>query len=150
MDNKRFDEIVERECNNILNGTEVNENISNFLSQELELNKRLQQGIINFKTIIEDRVVKIKSVLQSKGEEYGSVDRLHNFKLSQEILKEWGYQEHSILTIARMFQLKHIASICDMFTGDLEITKEKINEKIGDAINYEILIIAIKEEVEGV
>lgn len=94
-----------------------------------------------FDILLNSRIEKIKSVLQSKAKEYAKTDRLHNFKIAAEINKQtperalWG-----------MF-MKHFVSVKDL-VDDLEtipiLPNEKvIDEKIGDAINYLILLEAL-------
>lgn len=92
------------------------------------------------KVLLVERLLSIQKVLSSKGEEYGSVDRLHNFKSSSRTARV------TMLQCAKMFQLKHLVSIDDLLTKRLTCTREVVDEKVGDAINYEILMLAIKEE----
>lgn len=83
------------------------------------------------------------SRLASKASEYASDDRLHNFKanVGGMNLDEppemvcWGYLR------------KHLQSVYDMVCGDKPITGKLIDEKIGDCINYLILMEAIMFEI---
>jgi hypothetical protein len=91
-----------------------------------------------FDKILELRIKKIRDVLATKANEYASYDRLHNFKAQPGIeTKEtpeqvlWGYLR------------KHLQSIYDMVTGSKEAKASLVDEKLGDAINYLILLEAI-------
>lgn len=99
-----------------------------------------------FNEILEQRITSIREVLEAKGDEYSSdKDRLHNFKSGAEL-------ENFSKTPAEVcwgFFLKHLVSIRDL----IEVNKcgnlsghGRINEKIGDAINYLILLEAILKE----
>lgn len=93
-----------------------------------------------FDVIVNKRIENIRKVLASKGQEYGAVDRLHNFKRAAEISRckpqqaLWG------------MMLKHLVSVIDLLDGKLEPSEEMVNEKIGDMINYLILLEAIFAE----
>ena len=97
-----------------------------------------------FNEIVDHRVDKIKSILQSKGAEYGSKDRLHNFKVAARIKNE------TMLKAAWGMASKHLVCVTDMVEGVSEITPYMVEEKIGDMINYLILMEAICwEMMEG-
>ncbi len=91
-----------------------------------------------FDNFVEGRVAKIRSVLAVKAKEYASDhDRLHNFHYAAEILNS---------TPARAcvgFMTKHLVSVLDI-VNDLDegryAAKEVICEKVGDLINYLILL----------
>lgn len=94
-----------------------------------------------FNVLLERRIQRIRDVLQSKANEYATDDRLHNFKAQLlDNLKEtpeqvlWGYLR------------KHLQSIYDLIMGVKEPTAESVNEKIGDSINYLILLEALFDE----
>ena len=94
-----------------------------------------------FDRLLDEWLIYIKSTLASKGGEYATdTDRLANFKLqarikgTDQIDALWGN-----LT-------KHLASIIDWFQLRSNPTKAMRKEKIGDAINYLILLDAILEE----
>lgn len=92
-----------------------------------------------FNQLLEDRLNKIKAVLASKAEEYAhDDDRLYNFKRSAQIRGK-GTQQDALATM----WTKHLASVFDMIDGKVPATIPMINEKIGDAINYLILLEAI-------
>jgi hypothetical protein len=79
-------------------------------------------------------------VLDNKAKEYATEDRLHNFKRAAEILHTTPQQ-----ALAGMF-VKHLVSVLDLIEGLVLPTTQLINEKIGDAINYLILLEAILKE----
>lgn len=97
-----------------------------------------------FNEVLQCRVGQIYATLASKGKEYGREDRLHNFKDAANMNDQtperalWG-----MLT-------KHIVSVKDII-NDLETQAflpkvELIEEKIGDSINYLILLEALLKE----
>jgi hypothetical protein len=94
-----------------------------------------------FDKILNVRLETIKTVLESKVQEYAQEnDRLYNFKVAAQIDGEtpaealWGMLK------------KHLVCIMDMKDGKLEATEATVNEKIGDAINYLILLEALFKE----
>ena len=94
-----------------------------------------------FEVILEERLLTIKGVLGMKAKEYAlGGDRLHNFKVAARIKDEtpakalWG------------MALKHLVSVTDLIEGCLQPTEAMVNEKIGDMINYLILLEAILKE----
>lgn len=94
----------------------------------------------DFNKVVERRVALIKEVLTSKGQEYvRGDDRLHNFKNSG---RKKGVTPEKALTF---FMLKHETSLDDII-NDLDRgiipTQKMIDEKIGDIINYYILLEA--------
>lgn len=97
----------------------------------------------DFDKLLEKRIQKIKYVLASKAKEYATEDRLHNFKRAGEMLKC-----HPAKAL-QGFLAKHLVSINDLIDG---INNDEISfldvwdEKIGDAINYLILLEAIIRE----
>lgn len=102
---------------------------------------------LRFRQVLEDRINKIRTVLDSKAGEYArGNDRLHNFKRVAEIKR--------ITPEAACIDgfCKHLVSILDT-VDDIGIgTYAPIplwEEKIGDAVNYLILLEAlVKERVE--
>ena len=100
-----------------------------------------------FDTILNERLDKIKNTLISKGTEYASnADRLHNFKRAARFMGKtpeaacWG------------FAMKHLTSIADMIdqidAGTCP-SQAVVDEKLGDAINYIILLETIVKERIG-
>ena len=92
----------------------------------------------DFNKIVEARLEAIKETLASKGQEYSTdVDKLHNFNVGSKVNNEsreqviWG------------FATKHLVSVLDIIRDTKEgkyPTNERIDEKIGDLINYLILL----------
>lgn len=105
-----------------------------------------------FNKIVDDRIESIKSVLASKAAEYARDDRLSNLKVAGRMAK--CTPERALM----MFRLKHEVSIMDI-VDDLDEgplpTKALLREKLGDSINYLILLEAcimerIEDEDEGI
>lgn len=96
-------------------------------------------------TIIELRLLRIRDVLQLKNAGYaaGDRDKLHNFKAGATLLRST--PEKALLG----YLTKHMVSIYDL-VADLDSGKcasqDVWREKIGDAINYLILLEALTEE----
>jgi len=101
-----------------------------------------------FDEILERRIELIRSVLSRKRAEYapGGGDRLHNFKRAANMLS--CSPERALVGMLS----KHLVSILDMVDaidqrGEFPLW-ELVEEKIGDSINYLILIEAmIKERI---
>jgi len=97
-----------------------------------------------FDEIVESRLKKIQEILLLKRSDYaaGDRDRLHNFHRAADMLN---------CTAAKALVgmwTKHVISILDM-VDDLphfNRTEDYIDEKIGDAINYLILLEAMLKE----
>ena len=98
----------------------------------------------DFNLILDKRLMSIKAVLGNKAKEYAhGGDRLHNFKVAANMLQST--QAKALWGIA----VKHFVSVSDLVNGDLESETAMINEKIGDAINYLILLEAVlKEDID--
>lgn len=93
-----------------------------------------------FDHLLQDRLNAIKTTLGSKAKEYAIGDRLYNFKRAAEISRTTPQR-----ALAGML-MKHLVSVLDLVEGSLPATEAMINEKIGDAINYLILLEAILKE----
>lgn len=95
----------------------------------------------DFNKVVEDCINSINTVLMSKSKEYSTdVDKLHNFNEAAKLL-----DCTNVYALAGMMN-KHIVSVYDIVkrfekTGKLP-TKDLLNEKIGDSINYLILLKA--------
>ena len=94
-----------------------------------------------FREILSGRVGQIEATLDAKGREYATgTDRLHNFKVAARITGETPAQ------VCVGFMVKHLVSVLDLVQADAHGTvaaKAVVDEKIGDAINYLILLEAI-------
>ena len=93
-----------------------------------------------FDFIVKERIEKIVSVLQKKGAEYATYeDRLHNFKRAANLMRCTPAE-----ALLGMYA-KQIVSVIDLVKQGIR-EKEVIDEKIGDSINYLILLEAILKE----
>lgn len=93
-----------------------------------------------FNFILYSRLDKIREVLGRKAAEYAYGDRLSNFKRAAEI------QRIAPEQACWNFLMKHLVSIQDMVESRREYSRAQWDEKIGDAINYLILLEAIVSE----
>jgi len=97
-----------------------------------------------FDTILSNRLIKIQDTLSSKAREYSdSSDRLYNFKRAGVI--NHTTPEKALWDMAT----KHLVSVIDLVEQNKETTIHMIDEKIGDLINYLILLEAILIEKTG-
>jgi len=92
-----------------------------------------------FNQIVSNRIKEIREVLSHKAKEYAREDRLHNFKQAGKIANM------TPELALKGFLMKHLVSIFDMI-DEVEIVehpRSQWNEKIGDSINYLILLEAL-------
>ena len=99
---------------------------------------------IEFEEILVARIDKMKMVLGSKAREYASVtDRLHNFKAAGRVLNI-----SSADALMGMLS-KHLVSVMDIImavnAGGV-VPIGMLDEKIGDTINYFVLLEALLME----
>ena len=90
-----------------------------------------------FDAILKSRLAKTEQILASKAKEYaGAKDLFHNFRVAGMLLGVT--PEKALLGM----MAKHIVSVVDMVNGSTaaKVTPEMIDEKIGDSINYMILL----------
>ena len=96
-----------------------------------------------FDDVVDARMWKIIDTLTLKSREY-AVDgnRFHNFDAAGDIVFEaTGDRGNSTPELAlRGMMMKHIVSVFDLIDAKDEVTVELIDEKIGDTINYLILL----------
>lgn len=88
--------------------------------------------------VVEERLKKIRTVLSQKAGEYannGNFD--HNFQEAARIKNE--SPEEALWGMAA----KHLVSVQDLVYGRQKLTKEAVDEKIGDLVNYLILLEGI-------
>jgi hypothetical protein len=97
-----------------------------------------------FTLIFEEQVNKCRETLITKAGEYADDDdRLHNFRVAAELV---GTDLRSALG---GMMVKHIVSIYDMIEDERCAPIEKWEEKVGDALNYLFLLMAVvKEELD--
>lgn len=104
-----------------------------------------------FENILSERLKKCIDTLSVKANEYATEDRLHNFKVAAEL------QNCTPITALAGMMAKHTVSVYDLAErqeNGLVVTKEMWDEKIGDHINYLLLLDALitekfDEETEG-
>ena len=94
-----------------------------------------------FQEIFRNQMEQCQKTLFRKGAEYSTdADRLHNFKVAAAL-----QGESSMEALAGMMA-KHIVSIFDMVKTHEAYDMSVWDEKLGDAINYMILLKAILME----
>lgn len=99
-----------------------------------------------FNTLVDRRKTLITKILQKKANEYSKWDdRLYNFKRSAMISN--CQPETALLGMNN----KHLVSVIDIVEAieknpDVVFQEEYINEKVGDLINYCILLEALLHE----
>ena len=101
-------------------------------------------NVENFDKVVENRLKDIKRILGSKGKEYSSdTDRLYNFKRAAKMNNTT--PEKALWGMAT----KHLVSVVDII-HDIDdgkaVSIDMIEEKIGDMINYLILLEALLKE----
>lgn len=93
----------------------------------------------DFEDVIEKRLEKCKEVLGVKASEYATSDRLHNFKVAAVL------QHESPIKALGGMMAKHTVSVYDLIEAENrgeEVSLEMWDEKIGDHINYLLLLWA--------
>lgn len=100
-----------------------------------------------FKKIVDNRLETCKATLGTKAIEYATdSNRLHNFEEAAHLRKT------TKSDACLWFALKHIISVVDMVesvSSNGSVTKEYVAEKIGDTINYMLLLEScISQEME--
>lgn len=97
-----------------------------------------------FNALINERLLKIEKVLMDKGKEYSTdEDKLHNFNKGAYMTRK---TREAVLF---GFLLKHIISVTDIIDNldkGIVPTNSVVDEKIGDCINYFILLEACLKE----
>ena len=93
-----------------------------------------------FDRVVERRIGLIRQVLGVKAGEYATeADRLHNFKQGAALLRV------SPSEACLSYMSKHLVSVIDLVKSG-NATQTQIDEKVGDAINYLILLEATEAE----
>lgn len=88
-----------------------------------------------FDIVVGARCCKIKEVLASKAKEYATErSRFHNFEVAARILDTT--PEKALMGML----IKHFVSVMDLVEAPESATEDMINEKIGDSVNYLILL----------
>ena len=99
-----------------------------------------------FESIIEKRIRSCLKTLSVKSNEYATEDRLHNFKVAAKL------QKCTPISALGGMMAKHTVSVYDLIDWQEQgkvITDEMWDEKIGDSINYLLLLTALIEEMKG-
>lgn len=91
----------------------------------------------DFNAIVEAMFDQSRSVLVQKADEYATDDRLHNFKVAAALTGETTRE-----ALAGMM-VKHTVSIYDMCRDEKTYSQKQWDEKIGDHLNYLLLLKAI-------
>ena len=94
----------------------------------------------DFEELLEYRLEEIRTVLGKKAKEYSTEDRLHNFKVAANISN--CSQAKALWGMA----MKHLVSVIDIVEAVRPYDTDTIDEKIGDMINYLILLEAVLKE----
>jgi hypothetical protein len=93
-----------------------------------------------FAKVTAERIQTCLDVLCTKADEYATTDRLHNFKVAGEL------QNCTPIKALGGMMSKHTVSIYDLindYESGKEIPISLWNEKIGDSINYLLLLNAL-------
>lgn len=109
--------------------------IDMIIAQTTRAEKRKAPSAIRFDDIVLTRTNKIKETLSNKAKEYASNEnRFHNFDTAAKMNKTTPERE------LWNFMTKHLVSVQDMVKDPEKVTTAMVNEKIGDVINYLILL----------
>ena len=96
---------------------------------------------VDFVKLLYERIDMTHATLNAKGKEYASEDDiLHNFK------RAGAMQNVTPAKALVGMWAKHIISVLDIVDSGLIPDEKTINEKIGDSINYLIILEAIFKE----
>ncbi len=93
-----------------------------------------------FEMVFERQVERCRQMLVTKGIEYATADRLHNFRTAAAL------QGESLEGALAGMMAKHTVSLFDMMTSAKEYGTAVWDEKITDHLNYLFLLRAIVEE----
>ncbi len=92
----------------------------------------------DFEGVLQNRISQMQSTLSGKAKEYASNDdRLYNFRRTAEI--NGVTMEKALWGMAS----KHLVSVIDLVESPEAATRELIDEKCGDLINYLVLLEAV-------
>ena len=96
-----------------------------------------------FERVIDEQLNACVSTLSVKAKEYATSDRLHNFKVAGEL------QDCTPIRALGGMMAKHTVSVYDLIKEHDEGSTVELamwNEKIGDSINYLLLLKALVVE----
>lgn len=94
----------------------------------------------HFEQVFDDQMIRCRSTLSVKADEYATSDRLHNFKVAAKL------QNTTERDALCGMMAKHIVSVFDLCRQEELASIPVWNEKIGDALNYLFLLRAVIEE----
>jgi hypothetical protein len=94
-------------------------------------------GHDEFEEIFERTVANMRKTLVEKAAEYATDDRLHNFRVAATLQ---GINERQALA---GMMAKHTVSVYDLLASDDLASQATWDEKVGDHLNYLILLQAI-------
>ncbi len=90
---------------------------------------------LGFSDVLNARIANTQKVLGSKQEEYArNGNRLHNFDVAARVGNTT--PEHAL----KGMWMKHLVSVFDMIDSPEKVSHNMIDEKLGDLINYAILL----------
>jgi hypothetical protein len=95
-----------------------------------------------FQAVLDNRIALIRLTLENKAKEYATDDRLHNFR------KAAALRGTTLAQALMGMQIKHLVSVIDMVDSGKKYPQSLWSEKLGDAINYFILLEAIVSECQ--
>ena len=115
------------------------------MEYKLVLKEGMNMNALEFNKILEERCKKMRDTLNKKSAEYSTNEnKLHNFNRAAETLGSC--PEKALIGMA----IKHWVSILDIVDAIDETgkypNKNMIDEKIGDMINYLVLLEAMIKE----
>lgn len=94
-----------------------------------------------FERIVSEQIKRCVNTLNIKSNEYATDDRLHNFKIAAAL------EGITPIQALQGMMAKHTVSVYDMCQSGKRYPIELWDEKIGDSINYLLLLAApIREE----
>lgn len=97
-----------------------------------------------FETVLERQIQQTRDTLVAKAREYATDDdRLHNFKLAASITQ--GTPKQALWGMIA----KHLVSLSDMVHSDAFYPTGVWDEKIGDSINFLVLLRALEFEADS-
>lgn len=100
--------------------------------------------VTDFETVFARQIEQSKNTLVGKAKEYADdTDRLHNFKVAAAMAQNTPKQACWGLVV------KHLTSLSDMVKSDDIYPVAVWDEKIGDSINYLILLRALEFEADN-
>ena len=140
---KKFNPVSTDNIYNELKGI-TKEAISDYNFKDFSTPKQDESNIkFSFDAIVQSRLEKIVSTLKSKASEYSKKgNRFHHFKVASRIKNET--PEKALYGM----MIKHEVSVLDMIDNptDACITEKLVDEKIGDLVNYLILLEGLLKE----